>query len=303
VSAGTGAAPEGALIQQAHRLVAALVGLLSLLVAVAVWRVDPRPWMKGLALAAFALVVAQAVYGGIGVLNLLPPFFSVFHAAMAQLFLGVTIAMALFTSPGWLADRQPGTDVPPTARAVTRVKAAAETKDDGIDHGLRRWAIAATAIIYVQILLGALMRHSYSADGRPAGFAIPDYPLAFGRLIPISQLGSWATAIDFLHRVTALAALVAVGMVAIRVFRRHWADDALVRPAALLALVLLAQIALGGLTVLSGGHPAVSTTHAVAVTAALGAALVLALRSFRVNASLARNAASPASGDRKGAAE
>jgi cytochrome c oxidase assembly protein subunit 15 len=162
--------------------------------------------------------------------------------------------------------------------------------------------VATTILIYVQILLGALMRHSYAIDGRPAGFAIPDYPLAFGQLMPLAQLGSWATAIDFLHRLTAVAAVVAVGVLAVRVFRRHFAEDALVRPAALLALVLLAQIALGGLTVLSGGHPAVSTTHAGAVTAALGAALVLAIRSFRSGTALAGPATASA-GDRKGAAE
>jgi cytochrome c oxidase assembly protein subunit 15 len=221
--------------------------------------------MKGLATAALATVVAQGVYGGVGVLNALPAFFSVFHAALAQTFLAMTIAMALFTSPGWLAE----------------AAAAGAGRNEGADLGLRRWAVTATALIYLQIVVGATMRHSYSVDGRPAGFAIPDYPLAFGQLLPLAQLTSWATRLDFLHRVIALATVVAVAMLAMRVFRRHLWDDGLVWPAALLALVLLAQVALGGLTVLSGGHPAVSTTHAGAVIAALGASLVLALRSFR----------------------
>src|SRR5512143_612275 len=56
-------------IQQAHRLVAALVGLLTLAVVIGIWRLDRRPWMRGLSVAALALLVAQAVYGGIGVVN------------------------------------------------------------------------------------------------------------------------------------------------------------------------------------------------------------------------------------------
>lgn len=287
-AAGTGTLPVGAGLQQAHRVMAALVGLLTLLVTASVWRVDPRPWMKGLALAAMAMLIAQAVYGGIGVLNRLPVFFTVFHAALAQLFLALTIAMALFTSPGWL-----------------RATAGEEAGSRGIvDRTLRRGAIAAAAVIYLQVLIGASMRHAYAPDGRPAGFAIPDYPLAFGSLLPLAHLDSFAAVLDFLHRVTALATAVLVALVAARVYRRHVSEDDLVRPAALLALILLAQIALGGLTVLSGGHPAVSTMHAAAVTVALGASLVLAIRSSRARLAAPGTAPSaPGAAPRKGAAE
>jgi heme a synthase len=259
-AAGLGA---GAGVQQAHRVMAAIVGLLALAVAVVAWRADRRPWMKGLVLAMVATGTAQAVYGGIAVLNLLPVFIAVFHAALAQLFLALTVAIAVLTSPAWLARG---------AVAGDRASAAG-------DRSLRRWAIGATAAIYLQVLLGAAMRHSYGADGRPAGFAIPDFPLAFGRVLPLSELGSWAPALAFLHRLTALGTAVVVAFTAARAFRRHVSEDGLVWPAALLMLLLIAQIALGGLTVLSGGHPLVSATHAGVVTVALGAALVLALRS------------------------
>jgi heme a synthase len=263
----SGAAPAaaGTAIQQAHRVMAALVGLLGLVVAVMVWRVDGRPWMKGLVLGMLATGTAQAVYGGIAVINLLPALISVFHAGLAQLFLALTIAVAVFTAPGWL----------------TRSLRAGAAPGD---RALRRWAIAAAGAIYLQVLIGAAMRHSYTPDGRPAGFAIPDYPLAFGQLLPISELGAWATALGFLHRLTALATAIVVAFTAARVFRRHVSEDELVRPAAFLMLLLVAQIALGGLTVLSGGHPIVSTTHAGVVAFALAAALVLALRASPVAA-------------------
>lgn len=263
------AAGAGAGIQQAHRVMAALVGLLALAVAVMLWRVDERAWMKGLVLAMLGAGTAQAVYGGIAVLNLLPAFISVFHAGLAQLFLSLTIAIAFFTSPKWFA---------------RGAAAAMGVGGESGDRALRRWAIAATAAIYAQVLIGAAMRHSYSPGGRPAGLAIPDYPLAFGQLLPMSDLGSWAAGLAFLHRLTALATAVVVAFAAARVFRRHISEDELVRPAALLMLLLVAQIALGGLTVLSGGHPVVSTTHAGVVAIALAASLVLALRASPIGA-------------------
>ena len=128
------AAPAGgAGIQQAHRVMAAIVGLLALVVAVLVWRVDHRPWMKGLVLGMLASGTAQAVYGGIGVLNLLPAFISVFHAGLAQLFLAMTVAVAACTSPAWLA------------------RSAATAGAANGDRRLRRLAVAATGAIYLQV--------------------------------------------------------------------------------------------------------------------------------------------------------
>lgn len=251
-------AASGAGLQQAHRLLAALVALLAVLVAVLSWRFDPRPWMKGLSVAAVALLVGQAVYGGLAVISLLPAYFSVFHAALAQVFFGLTVALALFTSAGWL-DRERG--------------GAAES-----DPGLARWALASTVAIYVQVLVGATMRHSYVADGRPGGLAIPDYPLAFGQVVPVAELGSSIVAVAFLHRLIALVTAALVAVTVARVYRRHAAESGLVRPASLLALLVAAQIVLGGLAVLSGMTPLVTTMHAAVVGVALAASLILLLR-------------------------
>ncbi|MBP7570833.1 MAG: COX15/CtaA family protein [Acidobacteria bacterium] len=252
-------AASGAWLQQGHRLLAALVALLTTLVAALAWRADPRPWMKGLAVAAAALVVAQSVYGGLAVVSLLPAYFSVLHAALAQLFFGLTVAMALFTSPGWLA----------------RERGAVPAESD---PALARWALASTAAIYVQVLVGATMRHSYVADGRPGGLAIPDYPLAFGQVVPVAELGSAIVAVAFLHRLIALVTAALVAVTVARVYRRHVGQAGLVRPATLLALLVGTQILLGGLAVLSGMTPLVTTMHAASVGIALAASLVLLLR-------------------------
>lgn len=257
LAAGTEPA-AGAGLQLTHRLLAALVGLLAILVAALAWRSDPRPWMKGLSVAAVALVVGQAVYGGLAVVSLLPAYFSVFHAALAQLFFGLTVAMALFTSEGWL-ERERGR--------------AAQS-----DPALARWALASTIAIYVQVLVGATMRHSYVADGRPGGLAIPDYPLAFGQVLPLGELGSSIVAVAFLHRLVALVTAALVAVTVARVYRRHAGEGGLVKPASLLALLVATQIALGGLAVLSGMTPLVTTMHAGVVGIALAASLILLLR-------------------------
>lgn len=254
---GAEAAP-GAGLQQAHRLIAALVALLSVLVVALAWRFDPRPWMKGLSVAALALVVGQAVYGGLAVVSLLPAYFSIVHAALAQLFFGVTVAMAIVTSAGWLERER---------------DAVADS-----DPALARWALAATVAIYVQVLVGATMRHSYVADGRPGGLAIPDYPLAFGQVVPVSELGTPVVAVAFLHRLIALAAAALVALTVARVFRRHAAEPGLVRPASLLTLLVVTQIVLGGMAVLSGMTPLVTATHAAVAGVALAASLTLLLR-------------------------
>lgn len=258
-SLSPGAEPtSGGGLQLAHRLLAALTALLAILVAALAWRSDPRPWMKGLSVAAVALVVGQAVYGGLAVIALLPAYFSVFHAALAQLFFGLTVAMALFTSPGWLErERGDGVETDPT---------------------LARWALASTVAIYVQVLVGATMRHSYLSDGRPGGLAIPDYPLAFGQVVPVGELGTALVAVAFLHRLVALAATALVAVTVVRVYRRHRAEAGFVRPAALLALLVATQVVLGGLAVLSGMTPLVTTMHAAAVGIALAASLILLLR-------------------------
>ncbi len=127
------------LAEHGHRLIASLVGMLTVALAAWTWWADPRAWMRKLGVAAVALVVAQGILGGLRVLwvslNL-----AMVHACVAQLFFAVLVAMTLFVTDTWR-----GRDgVLPRTDAARR---------------LRRWAYAATAIVYLQIVLGALLRH------------------------------------------------------------------------------------------------------------------------------------------------
>jgi cytochrome c oxidase assembly protein subunit 15 len=138
---------------------------------------------------------------------------------------------------------------------------------------VRRLAAVTTTAVYAQILLGATMRHT------GAGLAIPDFPLAFGYLVP--PVWSAPIAVHFAHRVGALMVACAILATAFHVGYHHRGRRDLLRPAALLVLLVVAQVTLGALVVLSRLQPVVNTAHVVNGALVLGTSLVLTLRSFR----------------------
>jgi cytochrome c oxidase assembly protein subunit 15 len=144
-----------------------------------------------------------------------------------------------------------------------------------------------TAWIYAQILIGAVMRHT------DAGLAIPDFPLAFGHLIP----PHWdpKIAIHFAHRIGALVATALIVATAGHVVHHHRRTGDLVRPSVLLLLLLAAQVTLGAFTVLTARHYIINSLHVVTGASLLVTALVLALRAHRsrIGAQLHEAADSP----------
>ena len=92
-----------------------------------------------------------------------------------------------------------------------------------------------------------------------AGLAIPDFPLAFGQLIPPSW--SWEIGVHFTHRVGALFVVFAVMATALHVLVHHRNKKELIQPAGFLILLVIVQFTLGALTVLSGKHVGINTSH------------------------------------------
>src|SRR5262245_12286585 len=166
----------GVLFEHGHRLVAATVGLMTVVLAIWFGRREPRPAVRRLAYLALAAVVTQGLLGGLTVLLRLPTTVSVAHACLAQIVFGLTVAIAVVTS-------RPFLDAPPRHA-------------DAVPAGVGQLAAAATAATYAQVVLGALMRHT------GAGLAIPDVPFAFGRLVP--PILSFEIGVHFAHRVMAL---------------------------------------------------------------------------------------------------
>jgi cytochrome c oxidase assembly protein subunit 15 len=220
--------------------------------------------VKRLTLVALGAIVAQGLLGGITVLTKLPPAVSSAHAGLAEMFFALTVSLALFTSPGW-------------ARAyAASPRAPGSTQPLAADRGLRRLSVLAIAVVYLQILLGAVMRHT------GAGLAIPDFPLMFGRLVPPPDLlASGAVAIHFAHRVCALVLAIFLVAEAWRILRRHGDRPELRRPAALLMALLVLQITLGGLTVLTAKDVIVNTAHLATGALIFATTVVLALRVHR----------------------
>jgi heme a synthase len=129
----------GIFYEHGHRVIAATVGLLSIVLAAWLWRVERRAWVRWLGVAAVGAVVAQGILGGITVLFFLPPAVSSAHAALAQLFFCTILSIALFTS-SWWERSQPlaGDSGSPPIHSLAAVTAAA---------------------VLVQLILGAAFRH------------------------------------------------------------------------------------------------------------------------------------------------
>ena len=97
----------GIFYEHSHRLLASLVGLMTTILAIWLWLKDSRPWMHWLGVAAFLLVVAQGVLGGLRVTMHMDSL-GIYHATIAQLFFVLTCAIALFTSRWWMKlERRP----------------------------------------------------------------------------------------------------------------------------------------------------------------------------------------------------
>ncbi len=242
----------GIFYEHGHRLIASTVGFLTIILAIWLWRVDERRWMRRLGVIALAAVIVQGVLGGITVLYFLPAPVSVAHAGLAEIFFCLTVAIAVFTSARWRT---------PVAAPV----------DDAM---LRRITKVTTALVYVQILLGATMRHT------GAGLAIPDFPLAFGRLVP--HVWNFGIAVHYAHRVGALVVTIAIFAVIGHVFYHHRGRRELTRPAALLTALLVSQVTLGAFVVLSGRQEIINTAHVANGALVLVTSLVLALNASRV---------------------
>jgi cytochrome c oxidase assembly protein subunit 15 len=247
----------GILYEHSHRLIATTVGFLSIILAVWLWLSEPRRWLKWLGVAALGAVIAQGVLGGLTVLFFLPASISTAHAGLAEIFFCLVVSIALFTSPGWVD----GYGWTPHAAG------------DPAEERLRALTTTTTVLIYVQILLGATMRHT------GAGLAIPDFPLMFGHLLPTH----WdpRIAIHFSHRVGALVVLLSVVTTSMSIWYYQRDRSELTRPAAILVVLATVQAALGALTVLSRRDIAINSLHVVCGALVLTTSLVLTLRSWR----------------------
>jgi cytochrome c oxidase assembly protein subunit 15 len=242
----------GVLYEHGHRLAASLVGFLTLVLAIWTAAGETRPGVRTLGVLMLVAVILQGILGGVTVLYKLPLAVSVTHACLAQTFFCLAVVMAVVTGPGW------GT---PSARPIE------------LGAPLPALAAAATAVVFGQLVLGALVRHG------GAGLAIPDFPLAFGRLVPPFE--THLIALHFAHRVGAVVVSVAILTLATTVLRTVDVDPRLRRAALLAVGLLVVQIALGASIIWTKRSVVPTTTHLVVGAALLATCVVATLRAGR----------------------
>jgi len=263
----------GIFYEHGHRMVATVVGIMTVVLAVLLWRIEKRSWVRVLGGVALLAVIVQGVLGGLTVLLLLPTPISVLHAALAQSFFTITVIIALVTSRGWRADE------PARTEGSTKTKVL---------------STLAVATIFLQLLLGAWMRHS------DAGLAITDFPLSYGRLLPpvnsqeldqanalrldhglatVSEGQIW---IHFAHRCGAVLATVMVLILVWHVLSTYKTERRLREPAILLGVLIVMQFLFGALIVWTGKGVEIATIHTAMGALLLATSTFVAVRVFHL---------------------
>jgi heme A synthase len=229
---------DGVEYEHTHRLVATLVGLMTLILAIWIWRSrGVAASLKRLGFLALGLVIVQGVLGGVTVLLKLPLVVSVAHLAVSMLFLLLLLYLA---------------------RQLAPPRAATPAQPRGL-------VLAALSGVYLQILLGALVRHTRS--GRACN---DDWLLCAGQLWPEFHPAQ----LQVIHRLVGLLVVVLVVAAAVAATRRARESGlpGVRGPAIAAPVIALVQVVLGALLVRSSIGLAEAVAH-TGVAALLLAAL------------------------------
>lgn len=261
--------------EHVHRLMGTVVGMLSIALTVAAWKLESRRWVRWLCTGVLGAVIFQGVLGGLRVV-LVKLDLAIVHACFAQAFFCLAALGAVVTSKWWITAK---TDVETPGKPLIAA------------------CVFAVAMIYAQLVVGATMRHY------EAGLAVPDFPLAYGQLVPaidpqsmrkINQQRIWKIDLPIVtanqvrlhmgHRLgaalVAVAILIATGIVILR----HRREMKLLGPAVLLLVLLAAQIALGAATVLYRKPADVASAHVAVGALILLTSFVMLVRAIRLYA-------------------
>ncbi len=231
------------------------IGLASVAPLVIAWGlvrfVNRRTELRWLGVAAFAAVILQGTLGGLRVVWLADELGMV-HGILAQGFLVLICFIALISAAHWRTHR---------------------VNPAGTRELFPAWLLA-IGLVVLQLSLGAAMRH------RHAGLAVPDFPLAYGRVWPATDATAIARynqtrveataqkpiqAADVLlhmaHRFNGILLAAAGLWLAVRTWRRVGSSTPLGRLAIAWSALLTAQVALGAATVWTAKSADIATLH------------------------------------------
>lgn len=234
----------GVFFEHGHRMIAGVVGLLTFALFVATIKSKTKTSLKWLAGLSLLAVIIQAVLGGLTVLYKLPAVISVAHAGLGQIFFCLIVALAFLSAPPKKSSFH-GPEKP----------------------ALKILTLTVFAAFMIQIFLGALVRH------KGAGLAIPDFPLAFGRLVP--KWDNNLVALQLLHRLGALTSTVLILNLLIYIVKNARQNFWLLFLCLSLTTLCFFQILFGALIIWSQRAPWITTAH-VALGALMLAGATLA---------------------------
>jgi len=243
----------GILFEHTHRLIASAVGVLTIILAIWLWRSETRRWVRNLGLIALAGVILQGILGGLRV-TMLKDEIGIFHACVAQAFLALLVVIAIVTTGFW--------------RSLSKISINPKKFAP-----IRALAGAITLAIYVQLALGATMRHQHR------DLAILDFPTANGAWIPntsataLAKINAWRDArglsdvdafqiwLQMVHRFVAMLIAIAVIVFCSRVWREARQVPALKRLSIWWIAFLFVQLTLGSWTIWSNKAADIATAH------------------------------------------
>jgi cytochrome c oxidase assembly protein subunit 15 len=267
--------------EHVHRLYASFIGLLSVGLCLWAWIGDRRPSVRWLATAVLVGVIVQGVLGGLRVV-LIKLGLAIIHGCVAQAFFCLCALMAVVTSRWWA-------DAPDLS----------QSRERPAGNRVVRLAVVAVVVVYCQLIVGAVMRHEQ------AGLAIPDLPLAYGKVLPPSGQNALLAAqlrvaggdplrlanppftltqvwLAFGHRIGAVVVSLTLMFLVHKVLRLNRGRPSLLGPAIVLVGLLGAQLTLGVLTVLLRKPADVASTHVAVGALVLVMTFALAARAVRL---------------------
>ena len=235
--------------EHGHRMVATTVGMLTIGLTVFILIKEKRPAVRKLGVYALLAVIAQGLLGGLTVKLMLPLAVSAAHGTLAQLFFCMTVSLAVFTSRSWME--------------------AKPIREENGSLPLRSLCTAALVAIFLQLIIGATLRHSAE----------------WNEHLPIHLV--------LTHIAGALVVTLTLGRASLTVMRRYKDEKFLTRPAiaafSLLGVQLLLGVAAYITRLASPGDPqplnpmiSITVAHVACGALVFVSTIVLTLRVYRV---------------------
>ena len=234
--------PWDLFIEHGHRLLASAAGLITIALVFAVWQFDSRVWMRWLALAALGLVISQGLLGGIRVLAA-DRDIAKLHGCMGPAFFALGAVIAVLTSRRWHAFS--ASDLPISLHSASEAAA----------NRLFRVAVATTVFAYLQLFLGASLRH-ITETASPATYRMLVWMhLGVAAVVFVHVLMTWVRAWKLNRTIKKLEGATTDLYAAFRRLRLFGLTN-------LMMLLTIVQITLGGGTwVVKFGWPAFAAQY------------------------------------------